>query len=488
MSKWLVFGLLILLLAALLRYNNLDKIFIFTLDEEYQFFLAKTIVDDFHLIWVGVSASIGFYLGPLWTYFTAMLISTSQLDPTIAAYVSAGIGVIVTGLIFVFATRIFSTRVGLLASFLYASLPLIIYFDQRFWNPTLVPLLSLLMFVSLVRISKNPNWWIVFTACVGFMLHTHLSLISYLPIAAVLLWSHRRTLTLKLILACLIIFTALYSPLLVFDYYHRFSNLTFITRLNQVVQDETTQVNPSHKVQALLSFLARTLYLKPYGQPSDEAEWSCSPFAVYQSPLDPASTHTVPNRLLILASACLLVSFFLTPKNYRHTGTRLLAICLGFMLLGFIFYPGIAPEYYLLGALPLWVIVLALNTRLWPIYVILGLLGIFTIKTAGTDFGMATRKVLVQQVMATIGNAPYALLEDGGCHKWQGWRYVFTAYGRPPERSSVDNSLGWLYATSTVPVQYNIVMYDERSEASQRWGNFWTKITVGGYSANIYKQ
>ena len=134
--------LLILFIAAFLRFYNLSETFVFAGDEEHQAILAQSIVKDFHIIWVGVNAGhLGFYLGPYWAYFTSLWLALSNGDPLITGYIASSIGVLTTLLTILVGSILFSKRVGLLSGLLYATLPLMVFFDQKYWNPTLIPAL-----------------------------------------------------------------------------------------------------------------------------------------------------------------------------------------------------------------------------------------------------------------------------------------------------------------------------------------------------------
>src|SRR3990167_2943810 len=176
-KPWVI-ALLICLLALFLRTYNLDQIYVFGADEEYQTNIAMSLVKDFHPIWIGVSAAnTGFYLGPFWSYFTYIWLFLSKGDLLITAYIAAFLGVLTTAVIFYIGYKTFSLRVGLIASVLYACLPLIVFFDQKYWNPSPIPLLSLIMFYSLSQIRKNQKFCLLFTLAFGLVFHSHLSLV-----------------------------------------------------------------------------------------------------------------------------------------------------------------------------------------------------------------------------------------------------------------------------------------------------------------------
>src|SRR3989338_5165075 len=165
MFKYKIAVILILLLAAILRFYNLPSSFVFAGDEEHQAILAQTIIKHFHIIWIGVNAAhLGFYLGPFWVYFTSIWLYLSNGNPLITGYVSSFIGVTTTLLVIITGSALFNRRTGLLTGMLYASLPLIVYSDQKYWNPTPIPFLSLLMLLSLWKSKQNQKWLIIFAA------------------------------------------------------------------------------------------------------------------------------------------------------------------------------------------------------------------------------------------------------------------------------------------------------------------------------------
>src|SRR5207248_1630920 len=91
--------------------------------------------------------------------------------------------------------------------------------------------------------------------------------------------------------------------------------------------------------------------------------------------------------------------------------------------------------------------------------------GIFTIFTAKGDYGLNTKKKLITEVMITIDNKPFDLSEEGACHKYEGWRYLFSIYGKKPEKSSEDNNFAWLYPNevSNKPIKYTVIMKETRA-------------------------
>jgi hypothetical protein len=245
-------------------------------------------------------------------------------------------------------------------------------------------------------------------------------------------------------------------------------------------------------------------YLKPYRTDADETNFGCTP--VYasdrQSPrwqiVNATTQRTTPNSAVCAFSLLVLIWFLLKPITWKDPATKLLAISILAAIIFYLIFPGTYYEYYLLGFIPLFLFIPALLINklagikkyglLTPVLVF-SLLGILTALTAKNDYGLKTKELLIKNVIAVIGKNRFEEEDYGMCHIAEGWRYLFCAYGKCPERAMVDKSLGWIYPTEITqsPVDYLVTIAESRIPP-----NFSTKdavaITSGGFSAYIYKQ
>src|SRR3989344_2594248 len=220
--------------AAYLRFHRLSEIYVFNLDEEYQATYAWTLVKDFHPIWIGLAAAaLEFYIGPYTVYLTAILLAFSKGDPIITAYFAAFLGVATTALIFWTGKKIFNLTTGVIASLLYAGLPLFVFFDQKYWNPSFGPIITILLFLTLILNKTSKRWWIMFAALSGAIFETHLPPFPLLLIGLMFFIKGKYWQDIKLILISLLVFLVFYWPLLVFDFNHNFSNLKVLTRIEK---------------------------------------------------------------------------------------------------------------------------------------------------------------------------------------------------------------------------------------------------------------
>jgi len=476
--------LLILLISAVLRFYNLPNNFVFGGDEEHQAILAQTIVKHFHIIWIGVNAgNLGFYLGPYWTYFTAFWLWLSKGDPLITGYVSSAIGVLTNLLIILTGTRLFSKTVGLIAGILYATLPLMVFFDQKYWNPTLIPLLSLLMILSLSQIKKNHNWFILFTLSFAAIFHIHLSLFPIIFVAVFYLVKEKIKLSRKVIFLSVITFLIIMAPLIAFDYFHKGSNITTPLRLSEITSEPGNKINPLSHFTALFQTLGRIWYIKPFTSNSDQVLAGCTP------------ERFNPPSFLSFFGLIIILLFLINKSTWKNKNTRLLALFLLSIIIFFLVFPGGSYEYYLLGIFPLILFLPGILIGYFPKFKYLfsaGVflfvaLGIFTVFTNISDFGFAVKKSLIKETILIINNQPFELKQTGICHYYEGWRYLFVLNGRKPERADSDKTLGWLYQEeiTKTPVKYTVFISENKAPV-----NFNTKgaktISSGSFTSFIF--
>lgn len=464
------------IIALAIRFYALPSHAIFSADEEYQATYATTIVEHFHRIWIGVSAAdTGFYLGPYFTYFTALWLFLAHGDPLVTNYVAAAIGATTVVLIYFLGKEVFSRRVGLVGALLYTVSPLMVYFDERYWNPSPAPLLTCLLLLSLIRLRRQ-KWWLLVTAfCLGIFWHIHLSLVPLTLVAVYGVWQIRRELTLRHWFAAGIILFCLFLPLMIFDYNHAWSNLKTPARMLQ--NKAGVGIDFVGHTRVLSETLAHSLYLAPGGSPGDEIRPGCT-----------TGLFTTVNPLFSLLTLIPLLIFWLHRDSCRESSHRYLTL-LSLVLAGFfILYPGEVTGYYALGLFPLYFLIIAhffVRFR-WGIIFLLffALVSLRTLTLTDSRYGLLAKHNLINTVMTHLGGASFSLQEEGTCHKYGGWRYLFYAYGRTPATSSTDASLGWLYPKEIKSVGQYLVIIFPTSEYNPPSGSL-AVMQSGGYTAAI---
>lgn len=487
MKKWIL--PLILLTAAAIRLTTVDKLMPFTPDEEYLSYIAQTLIQNFHIIWIGVSAlGFDFYMGPFWIYIIYPFLFLSKGDPLVLGFLASLLGVGATYLLYWLGRKLFNEKVGLMSSVLYAFSPLMIYYDQKPY-PSGIPFLSLVLALSIYMTKYSNKWWLLFAFAYGMVFHIHLSLILIIFVAFYWGFLHRKLLNQQIILLALLVFTLTISPLIAFDYFHKASNITVPIRLLKSAQSHTNTLDFGSRFNVFFQSLGRVWYLPPYKESSEEIVYPCTV---------KFSTASRSSLILSVLTLIMLLYFVIKKDTWKNEGKRLLILfCLPF-LIPFTILPVISPvEYYLLGFFPLLFLIIAsiVEEFRFPIkylfYIAIILMigfGIFTVTHAKGDYGLNTKRNLIQKVMMTIGDAPYNLSEEGLCHKYEGWRYLFSTYGRRPESSSEDSNFAWLYLdeVSKKPTKYSVLMKETEASVPVNQ-NYKFLLEMGGFSAYIFE-
>lgn len=472
--------------AIFLRFHNLSNIYIFGFDEEYYATYAWSQVVDPHPIWIGGSASfLDYYLGPYFTYFTAFLLWISKGDPLFTGYIAAAVGTITSIVIFFVGWRFFNLTAAVIASLLYAGLPIIVFYDQKYWNPMFVPLIVLLMFTSIMLVKKSPWWWLLFTALVGVIFNTDLAPFPLILIGLVYFIKGKYWLNKKVVLSCILVFLLFYWPLIVFDFNHNFSNLTVLSRYNKQAKQSGAKFDPKDKFFSFLDTMGRYWYLAPGRSNADELNISCNP------------ERTSPSPWFSAISITLFVSFMALSFKSRKKAYKILGY---FLIVSFVFYltyTGGSFEYYLIGFTTLFTFVPAilighLDRKFKPIFLILLvsilIMGFNTIIKTSDKFGLGPKKRLTEKAMKKVGTSNFSIEDLGVCHTYEGWRYLFKAYGKTPTKSFTDKHLAWMYPEE---IRNDLITYQiflsQSTAVPDKEVIWYDKIDEGGFSAYIRK-
>ncbi|KKQ38830.1 MAG: Glycosyl transferase, family 2 [Candidatus Roizmanbacteria bacterium GW2011_GWA2_37_7] len=435
-------------IIVILRLWKVAEFFSFNFDEEYQASLAWEQVKNFHPIWIGVSASnIGYYLGPGFTYLNAFLFKLSNGDPVSLAWFSALFGLITTISVYYITRELFNSKAALIAMTIYGGSAFLNFFDRRFWNPTPIPFITLWLVYSLIKGQSNHRWYILTALLVGASLNAHLALILLFPLVCISILFNAKKIQFPVWIGMGISYFFLTLPLLIFDFVHNFDNLRapLLFIINRGSGEGTLSLSSitSHAA-VFFQTLGRIWFMGFHTNIQDE---QCLGAHCLITPAKP---------LLILVSVLLLGYYFW--RNLRNSNSAHIYILSGMLLyaLGFMFYSGYSAEYYLLGFFILFAVSAGwILSKIKP-FVVLLLLSLFLIFNSYTVFasnqeqyGLVTRKHLIQKIMTEVGDSPYSLETYGNdprkYHPYGGWRFLFKIYGKTPTQSFADEFFGWIY-------------------------------------------
>ena len=246
--------------------------------------------------------------------------------------------------------------------------------------------------------------------------------------------------------------------------------------------------------------MGRLWFLYPSRSNSDEVLHDCSPYFNNKDFHQKGLTTTFSDNIPVLSffSIFLLAWFFFDKYTWAKPATRLLGLFLMIIIVSYLLLPNTPLEYYLLGVFPLFLFIPGLlYTKLenskarrfyLAVFILLPFLGVNTVLKATAEYGLSAKRQLIDGVMNVVGDTPYELQAAGLCHKYEGWRFLFKAYGKPPAKSYTDPMFGWLYKDEItgVKVKYKVILSETRIQYNPP-PNIFATITSDGFKAYIYK-
>jgi len=152
LNKYALLLLLVFGLSLFLRLYNLSSGMTFIGDQSWFYLSAREMLMTGKIPLVGITSShTWLHQGPLWTYILSVALKLSNYSPLSGAYLTVIAGSFTCVLIYILGSKMFTKRIGIIASFLYAVSPLVIFFDRMPYHTTLIPLFTLLYFFSLYK-------------------------------------------------------------------------------------------------------------------------------------------------------------------------------------------------------------------------------------------------------------------------------------------------------------------------------------------------
>jgi len=147
---------LILIIALFLRTYRLDELIPFIGDFAWFYISARDMLLTGNIPLVGITSSHTWvHQGPLWTYLLSIPLFISNFNPISGAYLTAILGVLTVFLMYKIGTQMFSRFVGITASVLYATSPLVIIHSRMPYHTSIIPLASLLFIYFLYKWIKG---------------------------------------------------------------------------------------------------------------------------------------------------------------------------------------------------------------------------------------------------------------------------------------------------------------------------------------------
>ena len=163
-------------------------------------------------------SSAGLMNPPLLEYLLAVPLFLKQ-DLLVVAQFVALVNVAAIGVTFFVLRMTFGVRLAVLATLLYAVSPWSVYYSRLIWNPSPIPLFSALLLGSLLATFTGGRPWHLALAFVWLAaaIQLHLGSIALAPALGVLLVIFRKRVTLKWLLAGVLLFVLSFAPYLLYQ-------------------------------------------------------------------------------------------------------------------------------------------------------------------------------------------------------------------------------------------------------------------------------
>lgn len=454
--------LFLLFFAFFIRFFRIQELFSVSGAEEQQMYFVKDLLINHHLSLVGMPvARSDFYLGPIFTWISAIPYYFSNFDPIGGAWAITILGAVTTvvlawGLIEISKSRL----AGILAGFLYAVNPLINAYDKRFWwNASFIPLLTIIWLVALIKVQKDSRWLIVLAFVFGLAFHIHYSLFFLLPVT---IWRLVRLRpSLKILSVSLILFAICFFPVVLGAWTY---NLNF-HETNMSLGENGNSILDKSKI--FFQMINRLFWVG----------WNQDINIELYRVLGVAKTLTLAPYGVIL-----LIAFFMVwiSKVYKDITLIIFMVFVSF-LLATLFAPFSFKEHYFSALFPLAMIVLSLwfdsmiksrnmQKTILSITVFGLILVIWTLQTLSwqNHLGLENKKKALLFARTFIGNQPYNLRTFGMYFNGEGYRFIAQSMGFSPNFKFVTPQLQRVLPDNSLPKTpvknpaSAIIIYDTR--------------------------
>ncbi len=226
-NKHFIFLSLIILLAFFVRVFKVDSLVPFIGDQGWFFISAKNALLANEIPLVGITSShLWLHQGALWTYILMFLFKLFNFNPTIPFVLTALVDGFVVVLIYKLISNLFSQRVAMLSTFIYAFSPVVILSARMSYHTSLIPLFILLFIYSLINLIKGKKNFLslsIFSLAILYNLELQASILAMLFILILIYGFVKKTdwfkniLNKKTLLLSLIALFIPMLPILIFD-------------------------------------------------------------------------------------------------------------------------------------------------------------------------------------------------------------------------------------------------------------------------------
>ncbi|HUM69093.1 MAG TPA: glycosyltransferase family 39 protein, partial [Chloroflexota bacterium] len=272
--------LLIVALAAYLRLYRLHTSPIWG-DQSILMSIALDWVNWGKIPLAANKSSAGAMNPPLVVYLLALPLFVRQtvMSPL---WFQALLGLTAVPLLYFLTARFFGRAAGLVAAFLFALNPWLVYYSRLIWNPSLTPLFATLLLTAVLLFLATRRWpyLLLVFAALALLTQLHLSSLVLLPVVAFILLLFGRRLwlgswrrTVAVLAAGMGLFVLLYTPYLLFERAMGFADVKALGGVLTGAQLSSQAFLTETAVNAASFFILKDLALGEGFRESQVAAW-----------------------------------------------------------------------------------------------------------------------------------------------------------------------------------------------------------------------
>src|SRR3990167_5899378 len=174
---------IIVLIGVFLRFDRIDTLMMFMGDQGWFYISARDMVLNGNIPLVGITSShTWLHQGPLWTYMLAAALFVSNFNPLSGVILSSLIGTITIFIVYRIGSDFFSAKVGLAASLLYATSPLVIIHARMPYHTSPIPVFVALLFYSLLKVLRGKSMYFpIVILCLSLLYNFELATVVFFP-------------------------------------------------------------------------------------------------------------------------------------------------------------------------------------------------------------------------------------------------------------------------------------------------------------------
>ncbi len=335
--RFILLFTVIVFVGFYLRIFNAEKLFLYSHDNDLAGWIIKDIVYDGHLRLIGQETSThGIFIGGLYYYLQIPFYLIFNMDPIGGVYLASLLGVLTTISFYFVFKKIFGKETGLVAMIIHA-VSLYTVFNEREIVPTApVFLWSVWLLYAIYLIYKGKQFkGFILAAFLGALIwHINFALVIpfSLLLLAVLLSGEK--INLKYLLIGVVMFLVLNTPLILFEYRHNFIQTEAL--LTSLTTDQMDVYHGFGKVVRVFHLMGKNVNSLIFG----------------------GATNIKYEAITIFFILMLLLIIY--KKSIER---KLGAILLSWIVLYIAFfsaYSKIVSEYYLNGAMVVFIVILSI--------------------------------------------------------------------------------------------------------------------------------